>query len=863
MMSANAAQWAIHASANRAGPDLTSVGKLVDGTNPPTRMQGQMAEEAVLVGVAMAGIKMAYDGISTQLHELGDQRLAFIKERETGTATFLIPLNKEPRDLSKEETFIKNFVPLILKKSLFSTYSGLHKATSNSIEGHDFYSILPFYRMSENLGHPIENRRPIDQQRRAISWFLKTTVPDFLAHIDRSFQTEWRVTSFFVSTYQGTNYINDLRAARFVIMSLANLLWNIQHPVDPETGYPLSFTDCVKLCRDVEIYLNVLLDSAERETPPYLGHLSHDRDRLIRFVHKIATYTSALRAAYVEEQLNEVNINEVTNSAHQALEIMDQCILNLIYKHRHPIASEDPKNPFSGGVTDGRAAESLVSIFGYLRDLFNINPGLIGFFSSYTKLDPTTTYVNATETTVMDALIIFCHMPKPERLTFIGDLKKSTQSSMIEFADTLEQLHHDFIMPFERTSKRDLKATRYKPKYVERARLTARRLIPFITLVIDDYGVEVDTPNILSRQLESQTNAAACQVLSGKQQIKSINQAAALDQNTGYYQWALSPFLEISAQTAESLNALVKHQYRLTQVTQLLDAVSELIQDYRTFLQLSHFQMFLLNCLNKAKEEYAALATRIDTLDASLSEDERMPRRLKQILSEMTLEMGKRLEGFAQAAINFRGKVGLPNFPDQEKLRLKVKISRVNQQFLDLFGEASGLTDWAPIAVEEDPATTPSRGGSAPLLDRVASSKVVALSQLARRCFDGLSYFSQQGYKGVLLRNLMAKIDHQPDWTDLQLNRAIQQLVCITASYRETYFFQAAYGQTRSAKILIKAIQDPALHDVIPLGSIIFNTTGIDYTSQSEAQIIHALEHLRTNQHWEESASRLSVAGAF
>lgn len=867
MLGANAAQWAIRAGANGIGTGLTSgiehadqiktsaekrVGDLVKGSTNASKMEGQLATEVALVAVAMEGIQLAYSGVSAQLREVGNQRLAFMKERETGTATFVIPVNKEPRDLYKEEAFIKHFVAMTTKKSSFSSYSGLHSAIFSDGQC-SFYSVLPFYRMGEGLGHPIENRRPIDKQRRAISLFLKSTVPDFLAHIDRSFQAEWRVKSFFSSTFKGMNYMNDLRAARFVVMSLANLLWNLQHPVDPETGFPLCFTDCITLCREVSQYLDTLLDSAERDTPPYLKHLSHDRDRLISFVRKIDTYVSALRVAYMEEQLHEVNIDEVTNSAHQALEIMDKSILNLIYKRRNPITNEP----------DDSAADSLVCLFGYLRDLFMRNPNLTGCFSGLKKLSPNTTHVNALETTVMDAVIIFCHMSKPERLLLISDLKKSCLSSVLEFAETLHQLHLDFIVPVDRISKRDLRGMPYnKQGYLERATLTARRLLPFIALVLDDYGVEVDTPSILARIKASQTHGAASQIISGKQQIENINQAAALELDGGYYQWTLSPFLDVCAQTADALNGLVKQLHRLTQVTKLLDAMSELIKDYRTFLQLRQFQTFLLNCLHRAKEEYAALEVRIDRMDAGLAEDERMPRRLKQILCQMTTEMDRRLAEFAQAAAQFRRVVGAANFPDQEKQLLVVKINLINQQFLDLFGEASGLNALPPLVAEDPHASIPAPAPATLAAADVAACKVVALSQLAHRCFDGLSYFSQVGYKGVLLRNLIAKIDSQPDFSEIQFNRTVKELVCITASYRETYFFQAAYGQTRSAKILIKAIQDSTLQGIVPLGAIIFNTTGIDYTTQSDAEIICALESLRTNQHWQESASRLNMVGA-
>jgi hypothetical protein len=142
----------------------------------------------------------------------------------------------------------------------------------------------------------------------------------------------------------------------------------------------------------------------------------------------------------------------------------------------------------------------------------------------------------------------------------------------------------------------------------------------------------------------------------------------------------------------------------------------------------------------------------------------------------------------------------------------------------------------------------------------ISVDRVIALHQLAHQCYDSLSSLSKQGHKGALLNNLLKKIDqHKPQFNEEQYKRAVLELVNITASYRPTYFFQAAYGQTRSAKVLINAIKNTRLNEVLPIASIIFNTPDIDYSKQSDETIVDLLQSLRRDKRWSESSHAIGA----
>ncbi len=78
---------------------VQGLGTSAGGNGSPMGVQVSSAQ-AEAIGLAVAGVALAYTAISGQLSRLKNQRLDFDKEREAGIATFMIPTNKEETDLS-------------------------------------------------------------------------------------------------------------------------------------------------------------------------------------------------------------------------------------------------------------------------------------------------------------------------------------------------------------------------------------------------------------------------------------------------------------------------------------------------------------------------------------------------------------------------------------------------------------------------------------------------------------------------------------------------------------------------------------------------------------------------------------------
>jgi hypothetical protein len=814
---------------------LNRAKELIHGSSNASTIGSQFNVQAAAIGIAIQGLEIAYVAISKQVDALKNQRLAFDKERQAGIATFVVPNTVEELDFTWEEQAIKFFVELGLRAN-FSTYFGVQVGTLVQ-EDAAFYSVLPFYRMSEALGQPVASTNPLDVQRNTISLFFKSALPEAIADIDAGFQASYKFVEFFRSVFENKNYLNNKRAPRFIIMALANLLWNLQHPVDPETGFPLSWDQCIGLCRDVELFLNKLLDA---EAAPFLPHLNNEENQLLSFIRKVEIHTKALRAAYAEAQLNELDIASVTNSAHQTLRILDKNVLKLIYKRRNPATSRmEP---------DDKAAEQLAYTISYLNELLGRNPNLISAFQLFTHHVPQRALMNRPPLTVIDMVIVFCHLNREERARLWNELEKTRIDSAMELQQTLKLFYLKFIRPIKKVSREELGAGVFDRRSEQVAILTAKRLVPLITLVVEDYRVSVDTEETKAK---AKTALKEAKVLSGHAHVQQINLQAAA--GNGHFQWALSPFVALDRDTEREFDKLPKFQYRMTQITELLDAVSEIVQNYRSFLQHKAFQVFLQKCLANVKKEYGFLDAQIERLDNFVGKDESISRSLQAILRPMMGDLNHSLDNFIQATSNFERVVSAPDFAHQQQNILNNKLNGIHQKFMNLFGENSGIDAFLfapPEPVPRSPAVVlnPVSG--------VNANQVAALRHLTQCCYDSLSYISQMGHKGLLLTELLARLDAQPNLSSEQVERFILELVKISASYRPSWFFQAAYGETKSAKVLLKAMKDPKLNIILPISNIIFGEE-VDCLHLKDSEIIHRFQVMRHSNEWQESSEEI------
>lgn len=845
--------------------------ELVSASSTASSVATQISAQEEAIGLAVAGITLAYQSISNQLTVMKDQRLTFDKERQTGVATFLLPTDKEETQLSKEEKFIKSFMSLASKNPLLLKYLGIHHSVLEGKNNTEFYSVLPFYQMSQFIEQPISSSKAIDKQRSAVSLFFKAVLPNAISNIDMDFQTDSKVVSFFSSTLKGHNYLNNLRAPRLLMMSLANLLWNLEHLVDPETGFPFSLKKCLEFTREVELFLNQLLDF---DSPPYLDTIATDQNELVSFVRKIEIHTKGLRAAYADEQLHELNVSEVTNSAHRALRIVDRNIYKLIYKKQNKLTSKYE--------LDEKASDEVAYTLSYLNELLSRNPELISAFQPFLMILGDETKINRPACTVLDALIIFCHLPCSMRHDLLHSFIKSPIDSAKEFAQTLKDFDIRYIKPIKVVSKKELHAHALNKKHDEVAKLTARRLIPLITLVAEDYRVNVDTAESYRQAKENPG-----WILTGKQQLTAINENA--QHGNQYYFWSLSPFFNLADATAKALDSLPHHQYRMTQMTKLMDSVAELIYNYRSFLQYKTFQDFLVKCLNKVKEEYKKLDTQIESVDKYLEQDEKINRNLSGILSPMLKDLDASLDTFVAATENFERIISAPDFTDQQKLLLMNQINGIHQQFSGLFENdtaISGLIDTADLnainvekanhgndaktinleSLEQKTRSVPSETDILPETPRLSAEtdpkQIQALKTLIQECYNGLSHYSQTSKKGALLKELLEIIEKHDHFTSRHVEQALLDLTRIVASYRETWFFQAAYAKTRSAKILIAAIKDKALNELLPIAEILFNDSTILESQVDDTEIEVKLNQLRRHKKWPYAVEEMTaIAG--
>ena len=837
---------------------IKRVEELIKGNSTSGNKNMQMDVQAMAINAAIQGIELAFYAIQGQLKELKNKRLSFDKERQAGIATFIIPTNKEEKELSKQERIIKSFIELTKKNPLFAPYLGIKTSVSSELDNAEFHSVLPFYKMSEQLPQRVCSNKAIDKQRTTISLFFRSAMPDAIANIDNNFQNDSSFLEFWKSAYKKENYLNDLRAPRFIMMSLANLLWNLQHPVDTETGYPLSIGKNIKLCLSVSAFLNKLLNSNEIT---YLKPLSDSTSNLFYFVRKVEIHVKSLQKAFSEEHLNELNIADLNNNAHNTLRIMDKCIFELIYSRKNPLTHK--MQP------DSKAAEELAYKVSYINQQLADMPELLGYFKSIAANTGFIPYLNPTPRTVIDILILYIHSSHEDKERLFKALNAHPSDSLPEFIYNLKTFEKQFIRPIKDVSKKELNAGIFDRKSKEVRRLTARRLIPLITLVLEDYSVEVNRPITLAFD---QTTADSV-LYTAKEQIEMINKSASGNgdiEAQGYYAWELSPFVTFNKETEEVLDDLPKRQYRFTEITKLLDAVSEIVLNYRSFLQYKSFQEFLLSCLDKIKKEYSNLTEHIGKVNDCLTKDKVISRNIQSILSSMTSDFGKGYETFSNSFINFEQKISAPDFSEQQKLSLTTKLNFIHQQFTTLFEEDSGILSFirpttplqkgnsikelSSTATDEEPTTVPP-----PEKQYLPPKHIVELRKLINRCIDALSYQSRYGVKGKLLAHLLTLIDSKATHTQDDIASVIKELARITLSYRPTYFFQAEYAETRSAKELIAALKDKKANKLLNLKEILLGSDTEEIINQSNADIAQRLRNARVANNWHDSCDKIQT----
>lgn len=762
--------------------------------------------QAEAIGLAVQGLAVAYHVLSMKTLENKMKRQQFSRECENYLASFSLNLEKEPFDFFVEEQAIQAFLKLSNQeyRGLYN-YLGIQEQVEDKIHR---YSILPYYRMSQALKQNNLAATRLDEHQQSIFLFLKTGLPNTLYH--ERFQKSWKISLQLEGFIYGENYLNLYRAPLFLINAIANLLWNLQHPVHSDTGISLPLSRCIEKCIQADLFINHLIEHPTiKKIDP--EHILHD------FFIKVCVYIENLKKTFEEKLTSEVNLNDVSSSMHHALRIMAEKLMELIYR-------------------DNLAAHRLIDKFMFLGQLIlKEHNNLVR--KVYAQLPSKHIPVlNEHPCTLTDFIILFLHDTPSTRNKRIRQLKKDKNEHMQILARTLDEIHQQFIMPFELIAINRIPKSSKKTWDQSDAFLwIAKNFIAFMSMIMECYTIFDDTRPKHSAIYETS--------MTDKKQRELILREASSKENPSYYLWSLSIFLAHHSQAPLNFDELLFEQSRMLLMTDLLDNLGNIIMENRIFLQHAQFQQILIDCLKKMLKAYQRFNGVLNDIEKAINNSETILRHEKRILQPMLDDLEATLDSIQASIQSVNQVIGHENFSSQQQQLLLAKTAAVQAQFLEIF---NGQLILPHIQLNESAEAPPVFDGK---------SAALALGYLAKECYQHLStYFNNQDTKGLFLQRITEAMNERQNIDEDTAKHYFFELVRITATPRKTWFFQAEYGQTRSAKILIQTVLDPVFNQTFPIAKILFPDLK-NLKELTEKQILDKIKALKIEHRWDDVVS--------
>lgn len=697
-------------SANFASDSLAMVGKAKErietfvksSCSASSTSMTQLVEDNMdLIQFSMKAAIYAFQALSDHMRATTEHRKRFEEELQLNMATFTIPGHLESKDLSEEHKAVERFLTKLNHYPALFAYSGVKNIIDTEENRIRHMCALPLFSINQ-LEHPSASPRDLDQARTAISLFFNSKATQALRKTAEVFRQDNRATIFFESWWKELNYLNDLRAPRLILTMLCNILWNLQHPVDCKTGYNLPLNESIKLCSQFNTLLNIYLANEMTETP----YKADFKKYLYRIIRQIELKANNLHLGYINEKLRQFNLKNLTNNAHLTLRAFDTSLFQLIFK----TADNHPNQ---------QAALDIADSISLLNDLLDTNTIFFDILDEQRLKIPAAflanTFLNVESCTVIDALIIFCHLTNKQRQFLINkfDTLPDGGENAHSLAEELSIFEHDYILPLEKVLLATSSNNTLDPSTL--AKCLALKLLPLFTLATADFRIKVDTRKSLNRIKETTGHDGISLYNSGNEQVQLINNTAqeysmyppCVVTRESIYHWSISTFLKLTPEAAESLDHLPSKQYRMTQITELLDYISELTLSYKSFLQYKTFQAFLLDCLQQVDSEYRQFATEAALVEQLLSLDGKLDRALKNILQTMIVQLSDNLSAFRQSIDEISHIVSAPDFTELRKQELDKHIKRIEKKFIQLFGrEPINFTNtYQQILSHADPST--------------------------------------------------------------------------------------------------------------------------------------------------------------
>lgn len=610
--------------------------------------------EAAAINTAVAGLQMAYQAISSELKEAKFKRQRFVSECETHLASFVIDTQKELNELTKEEKAIRLFYKIANQKCPeFIDYLGMNMHTNQETPHIQYYTVLPFYRMSQALEQNGVIASIIDHHRQAIFLFLKTGLP-LQAYYD-TFKAHSKIWLQMMALIHSSNYLNHFRAPRFIVTALANLLWNLQHPVNIDTGIPLTLTESVNICYKAGMFLNDILNPNQF---PFVEMIDDSDHHLQKNLAKTELLIKSLHMAFDHERLHEINLNDVSKYLHTSLRLMSNKMLELIY-HRE------------------NASEQLVGQIMIMGELLLQHHRLYTYFS---HLLNSTIYVphntNQPPVTLIDVIAIFTHSTPDKRDKIFQRLKASGQEPEIQLAGQLKEFHQSFLQPFEMKviEKLQLSKQRRHDIYVR----TASHFIPLLLLVMESFTVFKDTRP--KKTSEDEFMPEVDRTISIYNLDKSVHDCrqrqeilkdAAKNEGRVHYSFSLTCFLGDKARSQRDMDLLLQYQNKIRLHTLKIDYYAYQIKENRAELLKSSFKKEVLDYLETTIEFLTSLNDNFSSVEKSMLLDSQLHRDQKRILQPMFDELEKMIDSIQKSINMVKSIMSSKDFDKNEKERIQ------------------------------------------------------------------------------------------------------------------------------------------------------------------------------------------------
>ena len=410
----------------------------------------------VAIGATVEALKLGYDTITAHAQASHDAYSLFVQDYNAGTVSVFLPTDSSVR--SKREIFFDTFIQLFQnrdagKNSPLFRYAGIRYTENAEIS---IPSAIPMFGSTKRQGTryslismsalvfagPYEYARSgdplLDIALRGSDLFLRAKLSHSLAAIFNygspnifASMTEHAVTTGQLSP----KVLRHLDLVRFMMLVFANLLINLQHPVDLDaaTNIPLNDEAAIALCGTVIDMINkILLPQKSDKKFAYLNEI-YCKDEFFHFIRLVKREAEELQEGYQSKKLKQLNLVEVIAQSHGILQVLSKFWHQMLYLDKP--------------MTEPTQLLYLVRcLSNALDDHSNFWQELTASYSQKKKDTlPVITGLNQPYTTVIDLIGLFASISKEQRTLMLNKIQKNKISHDAWYA--LHQLEQFFINP--------------------------------------------------------------------------------------------------------------------------------------------------------------------------------------------------------------------------------------------------------------------------------------------------------------------------------------------------------------------------------------------------------------------------------